>query len=342
MPQDLHSSQQLDQPWLIPLTEAFSLGDPESVERLQAGLIQQTWRLRTHTGIYICQKLHAVFDEGVTADGQAISTYLRSQGFSTPRYLTTQTGSLHLHWQDQLWRVMESLPGCSHQTAPQPWYLEQAGYAVGQLHQLLSTFEYEFQFQIPHFHDTVAIWQTLQDQPVTPAVESEARFLLETVPQLFLPSDLPRHIIHGDLKFNNFLFGPEGSFVGLVDLDTFMWHSLYVELADALRSWATVGRQFSVEAWQISLSGYGRSGYLRNLKPGLILQGLKLITLELSMRFLNDYFEDRYFDWEPTRYPSRQAHNLDRCRKQIAVYQDILRQEDQLQTMLDRVYADLT
>lgn len=116
-----------------------------------------------------------------------------------------------------------------------------------------------------------------------------------------MPAGLPRQIIHGDLKLTNFLFDERGGVVGIVDLDTFMYHNLYVELGDALRSWCTAGETFDLQLLEASLSGYAQSGAFEALDSTYLVAAVKLITLELAMRYLNDYFDDCYFQWDPQR-----------------------------------------
>jgi Ser/Thr protein kinase RdoA (MazF antagonist) len=320
----------LDLTWLDPLVQHFQLGDPEPPEAIRVGLIHQTWKLNTSEGSFIVQRLHPRFDPAVTEDGQAIGQWLRQHGFPVPQFRRARDGSLHLSWAEGLWRVMDCLPGSCHPTPPNWGYLEEAGAAVGRLHRLLAQMDYRFRFQIPHFHDTAHLWQQLRQYEPAPEVQAEWQFLIETVPNLLLPSGIPTQIIHADLKFNNFLFDEQGRFVGLVDLDTFVYHNLYVELGDALRSWGKRGNTLQPEAILAGLRGYAQTGNLHALQPELLLQGIQLITLELGMRFLQDWFEDAYWNWDPQRYPSRKAHNLARCQQQICLYQDLTQRAPQL------------
>lgn len=323
--------------WIDPLLEAFQLGGLMQRQQLHSGLLQQTWRLETQIGKFIAQKLHPIFSEGVTEDGQIISTYLHTQGFPTPEYLTTQSGDLHLHLGSDRWRVMTCLPGSTHATPPTWDHLRQVGATVGRLHQVLANFEHEFRFQIPHFHDTPYLWRKLQNLSHRFNSSHEAvaaQFYLETLPDLFLPEDLPQQIIHGDLKIVNFLFDDQGNVTGILDLDTLMNHSLYVEMGDALRSWTKRGHTIDLEALNAGLIGYQESGALEQLDLELLLRGYKLITLELGMRFLIDVSEDYYFAWDPQRYPSRKAHNLERCQRQIHLFKEIQRQADQIESLL--------
>lgn len=136
------------------MADAFELGRPLRLARLQIGQIQQTWRLETTGGCYICQSLHPAFAEAVTEDAQAVSAYLRRQGFVIPEFLATRTGELHFEGEGGRWRVMTCLPGVSHRAAPDPAYLRQAGQAAGKMHRLLAGFEHRFRFQLPNFHNT--------------------------------------------------------------------------------------------------------------------------------------------------------------------------------------------
>ncbi|MDX2273782.1 MAG: phosphotransferase [Cyanobacteriota bacterium] len=324
--------------WIPLVTAAFDLGAPRQAQLLDGGLIQQTWRLQTERGVFIAQKLHPIFDERVTQDGQIIATFLRQQGLPTPTYLLTTTGELHTHLQEDpvtsvLWRVMNCLPGISYPKPPHIGYLEQAGATTAQLHHLLAQLDYQPQFQIPHFHDTPYIWQQLRQQSIPPEIAPEADFLLSSVPSLFIEG-IPSQLIHGDLKFSNFLFDAAGRVSGLLDFDTVMRHHLYLELGDALRSWTTQQSQMHLPALVASLKGYQQAASAtttgKDLDQQLIVQGLKLITLELAMRFLQDYFDDYYWAWDPGQYPDRKSHNLARCRQQIALFQDIVRQESSI------------
>ncbi len=334
-------------PWLVPLTQAFNLGHPVTADPLLTGLIQQTWRITTTSGQYVAQALHPVFNEGVIYDGQAISTFLRAHHIPTPIYLETVSGSLHWTYQGidseipelQTWRVMPHIPGETHLKPPTLDYLRSVGRIVGQMHQQLEHLTHDFQFQIPDFHNTPQILASLDPLDIPAELSAEATFFRETLPPLFLPDDLPQQVIHGDLKFSNFLFDSNGSVVAILDLDTFMLQSRYVELGDALRSWATDGSHFHPAACRAALEGYAESGALVGLDPNYLRQGLRLITLELGVRFLRDVVEDNYFQWDPQRYPSRRAHNIARCHRQIALYHTLLQADQILSDMLEQLLS---
>jgi hypothetical protein len=51
--------------------------------------------------------------------------------------------------------------------------------------------------------------------------------------------------------------------------------------------------------------------------------GLETVCIELAARFAVDAFDDRYFGWDPARFPSRRLHNLVRARGQLALGVDV-------------------
>ena len=308
-------------PTLRQLCHHFDLGSLHQAEPIEGGLIQSTWTVVAEQGSFVAQRLHPVFSAGVTEDGAAISSRLQQHGIPTPHYLRTNSGDLHWREGPHLWRVMTCLPGRSFAQAPDLGYLKAAGEVVAHMHAALQDWDYSFHFGIPHFHDTPHIWGQLQTRANALRAYPETDWLLETLPSLFLPTDLPRQIIHGDLKLTNFLFDQKGQVTGLLDLDTCMRHSLYVEMGDALRSWGSEGETFNLAKLDAALQGYQDP-----LDPDLIRQGIGLITLELATRFLIDVAEDSYWHWDPSRYPSRQEHNLARCRRQICLFENLQQQ----------------
>ena len=50
-----------------------------------------------------------------------------------------------------------------------------------------------------------------------------------------------------------------------------------------------------------------------------LVLGLETVTTELAARFAIDAWEDRYFGWDATRYPSRRAHDRARAVSQLAL-----------------------
>ena len=129
-------------------------------------------------------------------------------------------------------------------------------------------------------------------------------------------------LIHGDPKLSNFLFDIQYKYVvSLIDLDTVSSGYLLTDLADCIRSICNIAGEdpdnienvyFDINIFKYFLNGY----FSISNKNGdyffeLLLEFIYLITLELTIRFLNDFLQSNsYFK---IKY---QTHNLYRAEVQ--------------------------
>lgn len=73
--------------------------------------------------------------------------------------------------------------------------------------------------------------------------------------------------------------------------------------------------------------------YITQEELALMSETIRIITLELAMRFLNDYINgDTYFK---INYPT---HNLDRARNQLALVKDIENKMDDIKAYISESY----
>ncbi|MEQ1936203.1 MAG: phosphotransferase, partial [Fimbriimonadaceae bacterium] len=113
--------------------------------------------------------------------------------------------------------------------------------------------------------------------------------------------------IHGDTKIENFLFDVyDGRVRSLVDLDTVMPHSWLADWGDMLRSLVNVAgeRERDLSKVRVNQGIYNAvtEGFLLTTKTAtdrekaLMPSAVKVITVELGVRFLADYLRgDTYF-----------------------------------------------
>ena len=149
--------------------------------------------------------------------------------------------------------------------------------------------------------------------------------------------ELPQRVTHNDTKFNNVMIDDDtGEGVCVIDLDTVMPGLSLYDFGDAIRSIANtaVEDQGDVSKVGIELDFFSRftEGFLDATRDFLtpteidfLPLSAQLMTLESGLRFLTDYLEgDLYFKTH------RDGHNLDRCRNQFKLVQDM---EGNFQTM---------
>ena len=142
--------------------------------------------------------------------------------------------------------------------------------------------------------------------------------------------NIPYRVTHNDTKVNNVLMNKKtGDYLAVIDLDTVMPGSLLYDYGDGIRSTSSTALEDEKDLTKVSIDlkmfeNY-TDGYMSEMfncitenELALMSESIRIITLELAMRFLNDYINgDVYFK---TDY---EDHNLDRARNQLALVKDI-------------------
>lgn len=142
--------------------------------------------------------------------------------------------------------------------------------------------------------------------------------------------EIPLRVTHNDTKVNNVMMNETtGDYLAVVDLDTVMPGSALYDYGDGIRSTASTAFEDETDLSKVSINldlfkAY-TDGYLSEMAPYLtyeeaylMAESIKIITLELAMRFLNDYINgDTYFKI------NYEKHNLDRARNQLKLVSDI-------------------
>lgn len=153
---------------------------------------------------------------------------------------------------------------------------------------------------------------------------------------------LPR-IIHGDPKLNNFLFNETGDKVlSLVDLDTLTPGLIHYDIADCLRSVCNLSGENAQDidnvSFDLEICESVLGAWLNETRSFLTLQdyqyiytAIRLLPLELGLRFLTDYLgRNKYFKVEHSE------QNLERAIVQFKLVYDIEQKEDEIQNIISQ------
>jgi len=304
----------------------------EQVAPLAGGLINQTFVVReAGAPIAVLQQLHPVFGAEVNLDLEAVTAHLAAKGLTTPRLVRTRDARAWVLHEGRVWRALTWVDGEVVHAVPSPAWAEAGGALVGRYHRAVADLVHDYRFARAGVHDTAAHLARLREhvaaggEPEGLALGSEIIAAAAQLPPL--PATPARHV-HGDLKISNLIFR-RAPLVGvaLLDLDTLGRGTMAFELGDAMRSWCNphpedAGRaRFDLDVFAAAMRGY-RDVARDLLEPAewpSIVVGLETVCVELAARFCADVFEDRYFGWDPARFPSRRAHNLVRARGQLAL-----------------------
>ncbi|HVV86022.1 MAG TPA: phosphotransferase [Kofleriaceae bacterium] len=313
------------------------------VAPLAGGLINTTFVVRrAGQPEAVVQRLHPVFAPEVNLDLEAVTAHLAHRGLTTPRLVRTLDGHAWIvDDHGRPWRALTWIDGVSVHAVPGPALARAGGELVGRFHRAVADLDHDYAFARAGVHDTAGHLARLRERLAsaadTPAADFELRAeavelghaivaAARSLPEL---PDLPRRHTHGDLKISNLLFAalepPRAA--ALVDLDTLGRQTLAFELGDAMRSWCNPHGEdagavrFDLAIFAAAIEGWAEvaGGLFTDDERRSIATGLETVCVELAARFASDIFDDRYFGWDPARFPSRRAHNLVRARGQLAL-----------------------
>jgi Ser/Thr protein kinase RdoA (MazF antagonist) len=306
------------------------------------GLINVTLAGTIGPARVIVQRVHPAFAPSVHEDIEAITAHLERKGVLTPRLVRTRDGALcALDPEGRAWRVLTFIEGSfSHDRLEGPEDAREAGRAVGVFHAALEDSTHAHVHTRPGIHDvafrSAALQRALEDGARHRLYDDVAREVdaIRAHDGLLLPVDTtPARHAHGDLKASNVLFDGDRRALCLVDLDTLAKMARPFELGDAIRSWCNPRREdepgaaIDLGMYEAALAGYRRGagdGALSDDEIDRLPRGVLTIASELAMRFLTDALEERYFSFDPARFPGRGEHNLARARGQVELSKSIV------------------
>jgi thiamine kinase-like enzyme len=208
---------------------------------------------------------------------------------------------------------------------------------------------------IPHFHDTPNRYANFHKALAADALgrakdaKPEIDFVLAhekdagALTSLLAAGKLPLRVTHNDTKLNNILLDKDtGKALCVIDLDTVMPGLVHYDFGDSIRFGASTALEdeqdlskvhFSLELFEVFTKGFLESAgsVLTPLEKETLPIGAKLMTLECGVRFLTDYLEgDTYFKIH------RPGHNLDRCRTQFKLVQEMEEKAGQMQEVIQK------
>ena len=313
---------------------AYGWADAD-IAPLSGGLINATFRVSEGGAPRaVVQRLHPVFGARVNEDLDAVTAHLAGKGLPTPRLVRTQSGARWVEVDGGVWRALTWVDGVTVHRVPDPAWAEAGGELVGRFHRAVADLAHDYAFARAGVHDTAAHLARLEAHASgegaaeLPEARDLAREILDGARTLLPLPETPRRHCHGDLKISNLLFR-EQPLAGhcLLDLDTLGLGTMAFELGDAMRSWCNPrGEDAGSVTFDLAIFGAAMRAFLGVagdlVSPDerrSIVIGLETVCFELAARFCVDVFADSYFGWDPSRFPSRRAHNLVRARGQLAL-----------------------
>ncbi len=311
----MHTQFLLDFPWKA-ITAAWPRLACAVAEPLAGGLINKTLRMTAKDGERsVLQWLNPVFPGTVTDDVAAVCRHLGTRGFDTFSVIPTCDGANFLSHESGSFRLLTYLEG----DFLEPSDVAIAGRTLARFHRALSdcahVFSHHRNIHRPPVHAR-KLAEALEAYPDHRLRGEVGALAVDVLPRLQPVCDwntLPSRIVHGDPKLENFWRTAEG--VTLLDLDTVGRHCILGELGDGGRALCREDGVFSLKLFEKFFAAYlDRAPALSEAEIAAIPESIELIACELAARFLVDALEERYFGWDPARFPARGEHNLQRAR----------------------------
>ncbi len=244
----------------------------------------------------------------------------------------------------------------SYDQVEDPEHFYQSAVAFGRFQRLLADYPTDTLHEIIEgFHDTRARF-ALFEKAVredrmgrAASVMREIEFLRERKSvadcfgELLDKGEIPLRVTHNDTKLNNIMIDNQtGKGICVIDLDTVMPGLVMNDFGDSIRFGASTAAEdeqdlsrvsCSMELFELYARGFmkGCGGSLTESEIQLMPMGAKVMTYECGMRFLTDYLEgDTYFKIH------REHQNLDRCRTQLKLVEDMEKKWYTMQEIINK------
>lgn len=330
---------------------AFRIENPESVEGIGSGLINETYKVETATDAFILQRIN----KEIFVDPALIMENIKSvedvlvelADYQVPKLINTESGKLyHVDEDGYAWRMMRYISGSTtYDQAKDVKTAEEAGRLIGLFHRATSGMDAErLHVTLPNFHDLgfrsdlfLGSLQNADSEKLAKASDS-IEFLEKKISDFdqLIQLNVPRRVTHNDTKLNNLLFDRSGKGLCLIDLDTLMPGYLYHDFSDAIRtlcnSISENGRELEKLEFDIDLFQHFTKGYLCETKNVLteeewmsIPLSIEFMPFIMGLRFLTDYLYGNIY--YKTDYSDQ---NLDRCKNQFAFVRKMGKQRGEI------------
>lgn len=269
---------------------------------------------------------------------------------------------------DEYWRCTEFIEGgICYETTSDEHVFKEVGKAVGNFHYMLTGFHTRLiDDPIKNFHDTPIRYSNFLedmaevDEKLLNTCRDEIAYIdsrkdrMNCITKGLRDGTLKRRVCHNDTKLSNVMMDEKtGKYMCLIDLDTAMKGAIAYDFGDALRCGASTAAEDEVDLSKVSIDldlvrafTRGFIGALRPKKADIYItpeevkslyDGFYIITLELGMRFLDDYLiGNKYFRIDE----NRPYHNLERARNQLKLAKDIEANKQKIIDIINEALID--
>lgn len=319
------------------IKENYDIDDIINIESISNGKINNTYKITTNTKKYIFQKINNdVFKNpnDVMDNIENVTNHIKNNGINTLNLIYTKDKQPLIKIENSYYRMYKNIEGITYNKTDNIDILYLIGKSFAIFEKSLIDYTDELKITIKDFHNTPKIYNDFIHNKRKMEMKEE-KFIESKKDMVYkiynLLDVLPLRLIHGDTKISNVIINNGECTV--IDLDTLMYSTILYDYGDMIRSIA--------DDTSLNLDKFKAisRGYLNEIKDYLTKEeidnmGISIltITLELGIRYLNDYMSgNNYFK------VSYKKENLDKARNLFKLYNDIERKIDFINTYIKEV-----
>ena len=345
-------------------------GDIFNIKLVNTGIINSTYKVMSNSNTeYLLQKINTnVFKDPYTLmkNIESVTNFIKendSNNDSLTIIKTKQGKSLYVYKDEFLnksyYRMFNYISNTvSYNNVDTLEIAYNIGKGFGHFQNVLRNYPVNLLKEtIPNFHNTKIRYDNLIEayKKAVPTRKSKVykeiheiiskRNKCSIIVDLLDKKKIPYRVTHNDTKISNVLLDSKTKKpVAVVDLDTVMKGSCLYDYGDGIRSACSTALEDEKDLSKVSIDmekfkAY-TEGYLSEMAPCLkplevenMANSIKIITLELAMRFLEHYLNgDTYFR---TDYDE---HNLVRARNQLKLVKEIEEKMPQIKAFINECY----
>ena len=308
--------------------------DDISIIKLTKGSINQTYKLIINNkNKYILQKINnKIFNENVIIDMINITKYLNNHIITPILLKNNNNNNDYIKYDNYIYRIYHYIEGNEiDKLKINNKEIYNLGEYLYKYHSILKKYDYLPKHSIKDFHNTNNYINKIKNllkfynKDIKNNIMNMINFYNDNYDNLFDDKQL----IHGDTRIENILYNEEKYI--MIDYDTIMIGSIYIDIGDLCRSLFTNLEDNSIKYNKELHINFINGYYNNNLNIDYdtfkrkCIHATLIICLELSIRFYIDYIEDYYFGYNEKKYSSRKEHNLNRANISYNLFNNIIK-----------------
>ena len=321
------------------------------------GLINNTYLVTGNKDKYILQRINkSIFlnPEELMKNIDLVTNYLTKKGFTTLKLIKSKQDHLYVLNQGEYWRMYKYIPSISFHKADNIHIASESAKQLAKFHKHLYSFNKYLFSSIKDFHNTSIVFKKFKDVLLTAQKNllddcfDLVQYVLinerkcECIQKLLAQNKLPLRVCHNDPKISNFLFDKKLHAICIIDLDTLMYGTLLIDIADAIRSICVSENEdecdlsklyFQYDYFEEFIKSYLNENkmYLNTYELNNIVISIELIFLEQGIRFLTDYLNgNSYFK---INYANQ---NLARAKNQFYFSKEVANNKNRLDLIISK------